>query len=822
MAIEPKNLLGEKNQKQYSAKKEFTDRKYYKDIFFQTLKKIKEEKEVENIKYHVLNFYGIGGIGKSCLQMELCTEVACDNNIIYAQADFANISNRDIANLLLELAKCFESKKVLFYHFGLAYAIYFEKTHKDMISASNTRQIIDEKLGFIAEVLSTIEGLGILGIIPGAINKIYNASYNKMHLDVEIKEDLKKMEYMSISQCEQFLLAFFAYDLSKYLKREADKTAIIFLDTYEALWGQIKNDITKFNQDQFVRDLISQLPGVLFVIGGREYLEWQTIDPDWNNYLEQYRIERLKDADADSFLEKCGVSEGDIREKMLSISMGHPYHLDILVDTYFEMKNKNIIPHVDLFANNTREILKCYFKYLQPEEIAVIKIISIPRCYNFELFNHLLINFPTGYSITLFHEFNKFSFVAKMDNGTYHIHEIMRKDLLEIIPEELFQQINKTISEYLFLHFQRSLVYDEKKLLIRECVYHLKSYMNKQAYIDFILSNILEYFIELQFKGESAYLYDVLSDVFSYIEYADCIELYEIYTDMIMLNGNFKEAVSNIDYFLKDYTIEQVSQDRNILQLYVKKIKHQMVYLSLDETISAIEYLKPFISDTLFHHQYLELLYTEGNMFFEKGMLQESILCFNDVIARSEEFNLVDMKCRALRKKADYFLVINDVYQAKEVCSIGLEIAKTNGMNRYENYFECTQAEIYRKLKLFEQAKKIYISSQRKFLELGIQPWIAHTELGLAMIDLEQENYSAVILHLDVAEHIYEKYCHTWGLIHTLLIRLQADFLQKGKISPKMYNDLNSKCKRYGYTYAMEILHKLNRGECLTTSLMFL
>lgn len=822
MAIKPKILLDNTAEKQYSAKKEFTDRNYYRNKFFEKINNIKLEKKSDNIRYHVMNFYGIGGIGKSSLQQELCREINCDSDIIYAQIDFANSYNHSVSNLLLELAKKFENRKISLYHFGLAYAIYFEKTHKDMIFSSNTCNIINENLGFVAEILGTIEGLGILGIVPDAINKIYNAAYNILHLDPQLKGNLKEMEYKSALQCEQLLPAFFAYDLNKYLKKENDKIIIIFLDTYEALCGQIKNDITKFSQDQFVRELISQLPGVLFVISGREFLEWEQIDPDWNNYLEQYRMERLEDGDANLFLNNCGIKEDDIRKKMISISMGHPYHLDILVDTYVEMKNKNIIPTADLFANNAREILKCFFKYLQIEEIAVIKIISIPRYYTLDIFNHLLLNFPTGYPITLFDEFNKFSFVSKMDNGTYHIHEIMRKDLLEIIPKQLYEKVNKSVAEYYYIFFSNSSIYNERKLAVKECVYHLKFCLEQQEYVEFLMSSFFDYFVDLQYRGESAFLYDILIDIFSYITYSDCIELYEIFTDMIMLIGNFKEAVENIDSFLKNYTIKQITSTEKILQLYVKKIKHQMVYISLNDTIYAINNIKPFIYKTNFNHQYLELLYTEGNMLFEKGKFEECKICFDNVLDLSKQNHFADLKCRALRKKADYYLVINEVYKAEELCHVGLDIASQNQLNRYGNYLECTQAEIYRKLKLFEQSKELYISCQKKFSELGIQPWIAHTELGLAMIELEQENYSLVNEHLNIAKKIYTQHCHTWGIIHTQLVWIQSEFLQKGVFPQKIYNELYHKCKKYGYDYVLEILEKLEHGECFTTSLMFL
>ena len=818
MAIEPKVILGSNTGKKYIANKKFTDRKYYKEQFFNEIQKIQSEKENENLQYHVLNFYGIGGIGKSSLQKELCKEI--DSSIIYTQSDFANAYNRN-SNFLLELAQNFVNKKVLFYHFGLAYAIYLKKIHNNTISLNDEHNVINDNLGFVADILGTIDGLGIIGIIPGVINKIYNVAY-KLHLDNEIKEDLKKMEVMSVSQCENLLPAFFAYDLNKYLKKETNKIIVIFLDTYEALWNQTKNDITKFSQDWFVRELISQLPGVLFVISGREYLDWKLVDPDWNNYLKQYEIKSLEDTDVDLFLTNCGVKEFDIRNKMQSISMGVPYHLDLLVDTYIEIKNKNIVPRVELFANNAREILECFFKFLHEEEIAVIKIISIPRFYTFDLFQYLLLDFPTGFPITMFEEFNKFSFVSEIDKETFHIHEIMRRDVLEIMSCEMLQKINRSIAKYYFSLYKNSTIYNEKKITIKEGIYHLKYYLPHHNYVEFLLSNVLDFFIELQNKGESSYLCDVLSDIFSYIKYSDCIELYEIYTDMIMLNGNFKGAVENIDSFIKNYTIEQISTNNNLLQLYVKKIKHQMVYMPLNDTITSINSIKSFFNYKDFSHQYVELLFTEGNMLLEQGKFQECQECFDSVMKLSDQYNFIDMKCRTLRKMADYYLIINDVYEARKMCSDGIDFAKEKNLIRYKNYLDCTNAEIYRKLKLFEQSKSLYIQCQKNFSDLGIQPWIAHTELGLAMIDIEQENYHLAYQHLNSAKKIYTKHCHTWGLLNTELIRLQAEFLQKGHFNQNIYDNLYYKCIKYDYDFLLEILKKLANNECVTTSLMFL
>ena len=166
MAIEPKIHIGHANEGRYSANKKFTDRIVYKDVFWNEVNSIKSEKSQNIAQYHILNFYGIGGIGKSSLQKELCHVIDANHpDIIYSCADFANISNHTPAKLLLELAKSFEHDGIMFYHFGLAYAIYFQKTHKDLTLTYNEYNVIDENMGFIADILSVIDGLGIIGIL---------------------------------------------------------------------------------------------------------------------------------------------------------------------------------------------------------------------------------------------------------------------------------------------------------------------------------------------------------------------------------------------------------------------------------------------------------------------------------------------------------------------------------------------------------------------------------------------------------------------------------------------------------------------------------
>lgn len=816
MSIHPQQLIGNEKQNAFIINKQFTDREEIRCNFFNKISKLSKS------NHHVLNYFGMGGIGKTSLVRQIKSELLLKyDDIFYTSADFSNIHIQTPAKFLLELSNNFDNNDIKFYHFGFAYAIYFQKVNKDLIYKYDKHELFNENLGLVAEFLSIFDGLGILGIIPGVVNKLYDLSYNTLHLNNEIKNDLKELETMDAASVENMLPAFFAYDIKEFLKYN-NKQIVIFLDSYEALWQNERNDITKFNKDLFIRELISHLPGVLFTICSREPLEWQIIDSDWKNIIELEPIENFPLHTADEFLKECKIVEKDIRDKMIKVSMGHPYYLNILVDTYTEMKNLGITPKQELFAPNIRKILECFFKYLKNDEIAVIQILSVARFYDFALFEYLMLKYPTGYPITLFDEFNKNSFVNSTGNGTYHIHEIMRNDILNITPYKLVNNIHMCILDYYNNLFFYSNSIIDKKSYIKECIFHSKYVKSKQEYVDYITHNFLTFFITLQNNGESKYLVNIFNDIFFYINKYDSIELFKIYTDMIMLNGNFKKAVEYIDDFLKKYSIKEISNSDNLLYLYVKKIKHQMVFCPLNSIIDSIDSIIPYVNKKSFPQQYSELLYTKCNMVLEKGDFLKSLEILNDLLDFSIKHNLNDMQCRIYRKLSDCYLSMKDNINSDNACEMGLKIARKFNYFRYENYLNCTKAEIYRKFKLFNKAEEEYIICREKFRNLGIEPWIAHTELGISEIKIENGNYEDAQIHLETAYNIYLKFEHEWGIIHVELLKLKCKYLKSKIIDYSKINSLINKCKLMNYESIIKELKQLLNGSLNSSNILFL
>ena len=125
-------------------------------------------------------------------------------------------------------------------------------------------------------MISQLDGLGMAGVVSGIVGKIYETKKN-WNLDKEVKAYLKELEHASIQDIEERLVAFFAYDLQRAIEKYQIPSTVIFLDTFEALWSGVTNKTILHTKDQWVRDLIVvSSPNILFVICGREYLEWET------------------------------------------------------------------------------------------------------------------------------------------------------------------------------------------------------------------------------------------------------------------------------------------------------------------------------------------------------------------------------------------------------------------------------------------------------------------------------------------------------------------------------------------------------------------
>jgi tetratricopeptide (TPR) repeat protein len=467
MVLAPKS-----HTKQYP----FVDREDYIQTFIEAVNNIGQK------EFSVLVYYGVGGIGKTSLRKELpkCLDENYveypDKKLVWASIDLQFEKRREKNTFLVSLKNELQKKyKINFPSFEIAHAIYWKKANPE-IPLREENYLFFEGDNAFDDFFGVIDKIPYFSIVPATARLIKSSltsfiKWWKTTGEAELFQ-LSEKEPMEI---EEDLPYFWAQDLNNYLERTS-KSAILFIDTYEALWEKEKGQGNFNARDEWIRELILNLPNSsLWVICGREELRWKEIDNDWNNYLEQYKLEKLPEEDALYFLNRCGIKENEVKRIILKASECVPYYLKLEVDTYTEI-SKTRSPKPDDFAKIHSEIFDRFMKYLNGPEQETLKVLSVPRFWNRDIFNSLIDKFKTGYSLTAFSELKRFSFVQETE-GKLLLHPLMRESLQVYQDQEVKKEVHGFMCDYYTNHLNSidiKAITPEHELALTEAFYHAK------------------------------------------------------------------------------------------------------------------------------------------------------------------------------------------------------------------------------------------------------------------------------------------------------------------------------------------------------------
>lgn len=474
MPVKPKHNV---NSAANSPARDFTDRVDYIETF---RKRIRTENEET---YSILSFYGVGGIGKSTLRKELGKILDAEyKDIIWTYVDFELPPFREAETALYHLRKSLKEKhKVDFPAFDIAYTVFWQKTHPQLTITKENIPFFDEG-SILSSLLSSASGIPLVGLLPSIAQSAYKG--HKQIKNWWIKRGQKELyDLPSLSPKEilEKLPLYFSLDLKDHLK-EKSLRAVIFADTYEALWENQTIEGGFFERDEWLRELVAQLPGITWVIFGREKLRWNELDLDWNNYTEQHLLGSLAETDSSLFLKSCGINDEKIQKIIISSSKGVPYYLDLAVDTYFQIKQiHNREPEIKDFAKTQKEVLARFLKYLDKSEIETLKVLSVPRYWDSNIFGILIDSFKTGYPVTAMNVLCRFSFIDyDLSTNTYRLHDLIRQGLLNLLDEE----IKKSVSKVLFDYFVRKIPSSDKEITDEHCTYLSEAFFHGKHFLD--------------------------------------------------------------------------------------------------------------------------------------------------------------------------------------------------------------------------------------------------------------------------------------------------------------------------------------------------
>jgi len=450
----------------------------------------------------VLVYYGGAGIGKSRLQRELSSQMAADPGILTATLDFHIPIYRQPETALLTLRNALrDTYQVRFPSFDLAYAVCWQKTHPDTaLSSVDSRQHTayraerggkegterqrDEETGgglepgsLLSQLLDESGKLPLIGLVPRIIAAVGSRQNT---VDREWWTERGERELEDVPQMEPGAIVdrlpmLWAADIKDFLgatsrkeggshhdderrtrNEERARQAVLFIDSYEKLWetGDRKHEAVDSRQeavdrgqktDEWVRELVKQLPEVLWVICGRQKLRWEEVERDWGDSLSQHEIGALPVQSARQFLQTCDITNGQIQDAIVKGSGGVPHYLDLAVDTVQSARYK--VQDAEFRGGSPEELVGEFTRRLDKPEVETLKVLSAARFWYYGLFEHLMTEYQTGYPLSGYDGLSRFSFIKEgAAPGTRTMHDLMR----DALQEEQSPELRKRV--HLFLH----------------------------------------------------------------------------------------------------------------------------------------------------------------------------------------------------------------------------------------------------------------------------------------------------------------------------------------------------------------------------------
>ena len=469
--------------------------------------------------HRVIIFFGPGGHGKSKLSARVASCLAeptgeaspdAEQRIVQASIDFHDKNNRvphlALKSLRFKLAKdCKRSflqwPEPVFPLFDIVFKLYHERFTSG-ISLENAHPEYNDKRPYLDHLVTALDAicLGIPGFLwnivgKQQVNKIIDEHFGGKRLDRE------QLSVLSENELRNVLVDSLASDINRMQWGDDDAAEltnrkyrpVIFIDTFEALWSDSmeRRGIAASRKDDWVRRLVDATPGVMYVITGRDRLQWS--ECQCIEQLEQIHLDGLRREDGDIALQGALVEDAEIRNKVLEsarITSGagnrvHPFYLALEARSYgAKLENHRnqggAMPTPSDFGGTRRDVLARFIEHLSNEERVALRFLSVTRSFDRELFNSLKATFFPNSTIRYGELANRSVFQEFDSSESLSVHGLLRDHMTSEMFSDSMEEL-EAVHKLVFEWYDSKLdVGEEDELpsntesLFGEAVYHAK------------------------------------------------------------------------------------------------------------------------------------------------------------------------------------------------------------------------------------------------------------------------------------------------------------------------------------------------------------
>ena len=143
----------------------------------------------------------------------------------------------------------------------------------------------------------------------------------------------------------------------------------------------------------------------------------------------------------------------------------------------------------------------------------MLRVLSVPQFYDFEIFSILANRFNAGYPIANFNNFNVFSFIKHDDKdklndvGKYIIHILMRDEIKKRLDCEMKRSVDVEMIDYFKEKLaQKKIAIEDIRYYFKELLYHLIAAENQEQLLERIENEFISVIKRIQVSGETKYL----------------------------------------------------------------------------------------------------------------------------------------------------------------------------------------------------------------------------------------------------------------------------------------------------------------------------
>lgn len=397
---------------------------------------------------HVINYYGIGGIGKTSLLNHL-QDTLIERGNKYYLIDLKNNTNpaEILKTASISLAKAYNFE---FPKFDLALLAYMRRTltpvnHTEIesfIGGSKLLNLLFDASSFIPDANLAL-ATSIIKLADSTIAYVRNI------FGSDPAAAVKKIDNLSTEEILRRLPAFFAADMRENIKK-IDDPFFFLIDTFENLVDEAETKGHSAYYDNWLRGddgLIQNMPNCLWVIAGRESLKWEQEDNNWHRAISAYKLLNFTQEETTALLNAQNISDDEIKNNIYRITDGTPFYINACVRRFYNLIDRGEAITVDKFGANKDELMERYARDYDLQTKQIIYVLSFIQPFTEAIAENIMPTIIPDYSRERLKKLLSLSIVTRK-NDAYSIQNTVADIFAANCPDDFHDKIITESAKY--------------------------------------------------------------------------------------------------------------------------------------------------------------------------------------------------------------------------------------------------------------------------------------------------------------------------------------------------------------------------------------